>query len=488
MGEWCNILPVRFRSASPRSRDNTLLTEGSDMKRRIALYSGALVLLCVMVFAGYASIVKATTLLKFSESSAGVESPLLDRETGERVRTHGDRFAAWLDGNVPGGIVPSAAVGVVQGDQLVFHHGVRADSTTRFGIASLSKTFTAVLALRLQEKKVLSLDDPVTKYLPGVVIEREELHSSPVTVRHLLAHTSGIPSYGSNHTLHEMGGRRISLPRQVHPAGYCYSYSNEGYEVLMHIIEAATGVSYAENMREHVFVPLGMSSSTAEHANGTGGIVSTIQDLARYAGMLNQRGVYRDRVILSEKSFNEMMAQPIELPNARVDYYYSLSWEVITVGGQIDSYYKAGRWFNQASGLQAFPKRKIAFIYLCNPPGHLGDSFMAWRQGLTGMLRHLVRKISGDDSLCTLWPSLSPGELKWYEGSYRNVITGDTVQVSLRGGRLYSNGFGGFMPLRTFTSNRFLIATGRMLHNFVWKEGRVAGLALRHGYYEMVRE
>jgi len=178
----------------------------------------------------------------------------------------------------------------------------------------------------------------------------------------------------------------------------------------------------------------------------------------------------------------------VELPTTKVDYYYSLGWEVITVNGSIDSYYKAGRWFNQASGLQVFPKRKIAFIYLCNPPEHLGDSFMSWRQGLTGMLRFLVRKISGDESLCTAWPSLTPGELKWYEGDYRNVITGETVRVSLKGGTLFSNGFGGYMPLRTFTSNRFLIDSGRMLHNFVWKDHRVVGLALRHGYYEAVRE
>jgi hypothetical protein len=256
----------------------------------------------------------------------------------------------------------------------------------------------------------------------------------------------------------------------------------------MHVIEAATGKSYADNMKELVFDPLEMNSSTAEFSNGTGGIVSTIQDLAKYAAMLINRGTFHGKVILSEKNFESMLAKPVELPRTKVDYYYSLSWEVITVGGHIDSYYKAGRWFNQASGLQIFPEKKIAFIYLCNPPEHLGNSFMSWRQGLTGMLRFLVRKISSDETLCTAWPSLSAEELKWYEGWYRNVLTGEKVHVSLRGGTLFSNGFGGFMPLRTFTSNRFLIDSGRMLHNFVWKDNHVVGLALRHGYYEMMRQ
>lgn len=457
------------------------------MNRKLFLFSGVVALLCGIIFISYTRMSGATTFRAFSEGDVHKEHVIPDREAESRIWLYGRQCAAWLDGNVPNSMVPSAAIGVIQGDRLVYHHGVRADSATRFGIASLSKTFTAVLVLRLQEEKILSLDDPVRKYLPQVVIELPELHSDPVTIRHLLAHTSGIPSFGSRHVVYDINGKKQSVPVQVYPAGYCYSYSNEGYELLLHVIEAATGKSYAGTMKELVFDPLEMDSSTAEFSNGTGGIVSTIQDLAKYASMLISRGTFHGRTILREKSFEAMLANPVELPRMKADYYYSLSWEVITVGGRIDSYYKAGRWFSQASGLQVFPKKNIAFIYLCNPPEHLGSSFMSWRQGLTGMLRFLVRKISGDETLCTVWPSLSAEELRWYEGSYRNVITGQKVQVSLRGGTLYSNGFGGLRPLRTFTSNRFLIDSGRMLHNFVWRDNHVVGLALRHGYYEMVR-
>lgn len=456
---------------------------GNHMQRKLFLFLVTVGLLCGIMFISYARMSGAATMRTFSER----KQVIVDRETESRIRLYGRQCAAWLDRNVPNSMVPSAAIGIIQGDRLVYHHGVRADSTTRFGIASLSKTFTAVLTLRLQEENILSLDDPVRKYLPQVKIERPELHSAPVTVGHLLAHTSGIPCKGSSHDVYDINGKKQPVPVQVYPAGYCYSYSNEGYELLMHVIEAATGRSYADAMKELVFGPLEMESSTAEFSNGTGGIVSTIQDLAKYASMLINRGTFRGKTILGEKSFDAMLANPVELPPMKADYYYSLSWEVITVGGEIDSFYKAGRWFSQASGLQVFPKKNIAFIYLCNPPEHLGGSFMSWRQGLTGMLRFLVRKIAGDDSLCTVWPSLSAEELRRYEGSYRNIITGETVCVSLRGGTLYSNGFGDFRPLRTFTSNRLLIDNGRMLHNFVWRDSHVVGLALRHGYYETVR-
>ena len=413
------------------------------MNKRLYLLSATVAALGIIIFIGQATMSRATTLFQFSGSGSKEGREVLDPDRGARAAKYGGQFASWLNGNVPGGMVPSVAVGVIQGERLVYHHGVSADSNTRFGIASLSKTFTAVLALRLHEEKVLSLDEPVSKYLPGVVIERSELHSAPVTVRHLLAHTSGIPSSGSRYIKYTIGSKTLSVPEQVHPAGYCYSYSNEGYELMMHVIEAATGTTYAESMKELVLGPLGMDDSTAEFANGTGGIVTTIQDLAKYAAMLINRGTFRGRRLLSEESFDEMLAKPVELPRTKVDYYYSLSWEVITVGGGIDSYYKAGRWFNQASGLQVFPGKKIAFIYLCNPPEHLGDSFMSWRQGLTGMLRSLVRKISDDETLCTAWPSLTPGELRQYDGRYRNIITGETVRVSFRGGMLFSNGFGG---------------------------------------------
>lgn len=458
------------------------------MKKKVYAFSGAVVLLCFIIFIGHSNIVKATTLFKFSNSTVPDSRIIINKETEARIQQYGKSFASWLNGNVPGGMVPSAATGVVLNDQLVFHHGVRADSNTRFGIASLSKTFTAVLALRLQEEKVISLDDPVTKYLPNVIIERSDLNSAPVTIKHLLSHTSGMPSFGSRYKTYEVHGKIISLPEQVHPTGYSYSYSNEGYVIIMHVIEAATGKSYAENIKEKILDPLEMTSSSAEQSNGTGGIISTIQDIAKYAVMLVNKGNYKGKTFLTEKSIEEMLAKPVELPHTKVDYHYSLSWEVITVDQHVDSYYKAGRWFNQASGLQIFPTRNIAFIYLCNPPEHLGDAFMSWRQGLTGMLRFLVRKISGDETLCTAWPYLTADELKWYEGKYRNIITGEKIQVSLRGGTLFSNGFGCFMPMRTFTSNRFLIDEGRMLHNFVWKENKVVGLALRHGYYELVSE
>ena len=456
------------------------------MKNKLFLFTLAAIFISMITLIGYSRFFMGMPLSAKDSAFAKQNAFQLTKEISEKVNRHGRMFSSWFAGNLNRSLVPSAAAGVIKGEKLIFHSGVHADRNTRFGIASLSKTFTSVLVLKLAEKGKLSLDDPVRKHLPQVVIERNKLKSEPVTIRHLLAHTSGMPSYGREYKSYKVNDASIQLPRQVYPAGYCYAYSNGSYVLVMHIIEAVTGISYSENIKLHILDPLGMTSSTANQSNGTGGIITTINDLAKYASMLINRGKYRGKAIISKASYNEMLAKPVELPTTKVDYHYSLSWEVITVNQQIDSYYKAGRWHGEASGLQVFPGKKIAFIYLCNPPRHLTKPFMAWRQSLTGRLRTLVRNIADDQKLCTQWPYLNSKELKWYEGNYLNGLTGEKVEVFFKSNRLYSNKFG-VQPLRPFTSNRFLIGTGRMLHNFVWKDKKVIGLALKGGYYRIVQ-
>ena len=408
----------------------------------------------------------------------------IDNETIARIDRFGRSFAGWLESSFNSAIVPSVSAGIVWGDTLVYHHSMNATIDTPFGIASLSKTFTAVLIMRLVEQGTLSLDDPVRRYLPGVVIERISIGSVPVTIRHLLAHTSGMPSYGAMTTGRLPGGRIIGFQTQVHPAGYSYSYNNEGYVILMHIVEAATGRTYPELMREMVLQPLDMTSSSADCSNGTGGIRTTLRDLAKYTAMLNNRGVYRGKRILSEVSFEKMLDKNVELPPASIDYYYSLSWEVITVEGKVDSFYKAGRWFNEASGLQVFPEKGIALIYLCNPQQHLSSAFMGWRQGLTGALRGLLRNIVGDQKLCSRWPMHTVQELRRYEGNYINQLTKEKIEIKFRQGQLVSIRNGNPTPLKSFTSNRFVRPDGRGIHDFVWRDQQVIGLALQSGFYQ----
>lgn len=144
----------------------------------------------------------------------------------------------------------------------------------RFDTASITKLFTAVAALRLVDDGRLDLDAPITDVvdLAGTTI------SNAVTVRHLLTHTSGIaddadeeageayaalwvdrPSYSVTETRH-------FLPQFAHkapnfPPGQGCRYCNVGYILVGLAIEASTGTSYRDFVREHVFRPAGMAAS-----------------------------------------------------------------------------------------------------------------------------------------------------------------------------------------------------------------------------------
>lgn len=390
---------------------------------------------------------------------------------------------SWLRRRTNGNVVPSVSAGIVFSDSLIIHAGRKADLDTRFGIASLTKTFTAILMLQLAEKGILELDDPVRSHLPGVVIERSDIGSPPVTIRHLLAHTSGMPDYGPS-VVTAIRGDRVYLREQRYPAGYHYAYSNRGYVLLKYLIETVTGQSYADNLRERIFLPLGMRSSSGNRSNGAGGIVSTLRDLSRYAAMLMQRGRCKNLRIISEASYDAMLSSAAEMPRTRSDYHYSLGWEVMTVDSRIESYYKAGRWYGAASGLHIFPEKGFALIYLCNPPNHLSRRFMAWRRALNGRLRGMLREIARDPKLCTVWPEVPRDILKSYVGSYVND-GGRIITVVFNGNSLSCRQYGVLHPMRTFSSNRFLLGPRRLI-NFVWKNNRVIGLAARDGYYRLM--
>lgn len=408
-------------------------------------------------------------------------------EDPQALQNEGEVFSRWLKGNLNRNIVPAAVAGIVKGDRLVYQAGAFADSKTIFGIASLSKTFTAVLALRLAEEGILSLDEAASRYLPGLSIARRELGSEKVTLRHLLSHTSGLPTFGRNYKVYSHNKESVSIPEQTNPAGYCYAYSNPGFVLVKMIIESATGRSYEANLKKYILDPLEMHDSTGLWSNGTGGIRTNLEDLSRYTAMLIGKGWYRGRQIISRKSFEEMLVPPLEAPETRVDYHYSLSWEVITVKGKVDSYYKAGRWYGEASAIQVFPRQKIALVYLANPPHHLTRPFMSWRGSLTGRLRNLVRMAEDDRSICSNWPSLPLDEMKKYTGTYRNVITGKEITISFRNRGLYSNIYGEPRQLHVFSSNRLLLGKSQKLHSFVWKKDAIIGLSLTGGFYAVVR-
>ncbi|MFH5833801.1 serine hydrolase domain-containing protein [Halalkalibaculum sp. DA384] len=202
---------------------------------------------------------------------------------------------------------------------------------TRFRIASLTKPFTAMLVLQLVEQGSLSLDDLIVQYLPDFPAE----YVADVTIRHLLSHTSGIPSY-TNFTNWVDTTSRVN----VQPASFTeliaskelafepgtgFRYSNSNYYLLGVIIEKVTGMSYSRVLQEQVLDP-GRLGDTGYQFNGmiieqmaegyerissdyyekapyqspstayaAGGIYSAVHDLYQWEQLL-----YSDRLLMEE--------------------------------------------------------------------------------------------------------------------------------------------------------------------------------------------
>lgn len=193
------------------------------------------------------------------------------------------------------------------------------DSSTVFAIGSISKQFTSVLILLLEDQKKLNIEDPASRFLD----EFSSPEKKSLTIHQLMNHTSGINDFGDGLSFKPGSG---------------FNYSNKGYYFLGKIIEKASGKSYTENAKE-LFKKVGMKhSSTADifegknfasaftgnatHfqkvenmpkrlaeksiSNAAGGILSTVSDLHRW-----NQWLYNGK-ILNQESFQKFISKNIE--------------------------------------------------------------------------------------------------------------------------------------------------------------------------------
>jgi CubicO group peptidase (beta-lactamase class C family) len=194
-------------------------------------------------------------------------------------------------------------------------------------LASITKQFTSVAILMLMEQGKLSLQDPLSKFVPDFPRGNE------ITIHHLLNHSSGIMSYTNvaefrakmrlDMTPEEIIGSMKGIPLEFAP-GTQYNYSNTGYVLLGHIIEKLSGMSYATFIRTRIFDTLGMTQSyygsndaviprrargyqlnddVFEHpeyfsptiAYAAGGLLSTVDDMMRWTMALRRNRLISER-------------------------------------------------------------------------------------------------------------------------------------------------------------------------------------------------
>jgi len=258
-------------------------------------------------------------------------------------------FSAWMEGQLAYRGIPGVVVGVVAGDDLVWTQGFgHADIASdrpmtpdaRFRMASHSKLFTATAIMQLREQGLLRLDDPVTQYLPWFEVQTAAPDDAPITLEHLLTHSSGLPREAGPHWSDFafpsaaqlqalLPGRQAAFSPETR-----WKYSNLAYTLAGMVVEQVSGQSWAGYLQANIFDPLAMTASSIDRedpklATGYGrrmpdgsraimpfvdaramasatGLTSTMEDMARFVSAQFREGARGDNRVLSTASLREM--------------------------------------------------------------------------------------------------------------------------------------------------------------------------------------
>ncbi|MGC2637513.1 MAG: serine hydrolase domain-containing protein [Acidobacteriaceae bacterium] len=295
--------------------------------------------------------------------------------------------------------VPSASVAIVRDGQIAYTQAYgkarldpaeSAQPSMRYSIGSISKQFTASAILLLEQQGKLSIDDPVSKYLPDLT------RAGEVTIRMLLSHTSGYQDYWpedylmppmsqpttAQHILDTWGKKALDFD-----PGTKWQYSNTNYVIAGRIVEMVSGEPLVQLLQEHVFKPLDMKevwNSDAEKLQSPDaagyiryalgplrpapkegrGWMFAAGELAMPAYDLAQWDIsIMNRSLLAPKSYDEMFA-PVMLKSGE-NSHYALGLFIASLNGHAECEHTG-----EVSGFTAenmvFPADKLAITVLTN--------------------------------------------------------------------------------------------------------------------------
>ena len=372
------------------------------------------------------------------------------------------------------------AIAVVKDGAIVFEKGygmanleyaIPITPKTIFHIASVSKQFTAFSIYLLEKEGKISFEDNIRKYIPEV-----PNFGKPITIKHLLYHTSGLKDQWALLTL--AGWRMddvittdqilklVSQQKELNfPTGTQFKYSNTGYTLLAEIVKRVSGQSFAEFTEAKIFLPLGMTNTqfyddhekivknraysygqengfskkrTLSYSNvGATSLFTTVEDLSKWT-MNFEKPIVGDSELI--KKFNELAKLDDEKPVILT----VLDGETIYhAKGQFFRNYRGLTLFNHTGGdagyrtyLARFPEKRFSVIVLSND-----ESFSSLKTGLD------IAKFYLKDDLkkrITVKPQniennpIKPfnSDLTEFEGEYYNPELTTTYQLKVNGNKL----------------------------------------------------
>ena len=324
---------------------------------------------------------------------------------------------------------------------------------TAFRLGSITKQFTATAIMQLQERGKLAVGDSICKYLDNCPAAWQ-----PVTIRNLLTHTSGIPNYTSFPGFFEKNAFQPytypgfvdefrNKPLDFAP-GEKFAYSNSGYYLLGLIIEKASGTTYAQFLKDNIFVPLRMYSSgyddtrtlVPNRASGyvwadksfvnapylnmvipfsAGSLYSTTEDLLRWEQSLTTEKV------LKKKSLDEMFTP---FKNG-----YGYGWGIGKLGER-EMISHTGGINGFSTIIMRFPTDRATVIVLSNneagKAGKIGRDLAAIVFGMSYKIAEEIKTVA-----------VPLETLKKYEGEYQLAPT-FIITITVEDGKLMGQATG----------------------------------------------
>ncbi|MBN2078535.1 MAG: beta-lactamase family protein [Spirochaetes bacterium] len=414
------------------------------------------------------------------------------REREARIGKAAAELSRWIRVRTYPPLVPSAAAVVVEGDRVIFRETARTTPDTPFMMASLTKTFVAISIMQLADRRMLSFDDPIGTYL-GVEFENRELASEPITIWHLLTHTSGLVEDPSPRFA--AGDYPFTVPQQRYPAGSRFNYCNQGYNLLGFLVFEVSGLSLGEYVTRYILKPLEMHDSRAPATTrGAAGIACSINDLANYLAMFMGGGSFKGRRVISKRMFRKMVSETIESPPARKKEYRGICFRIWTVDDTINSMHHAAHMPGAGGFMQFFPRKKVGYVFISNPPQYDREEFYAYYNSFKSRMIRFSKVVMGDDAFdpMTFQPDKpSREQLHLFAGRYTKSDDGKVVVVEVHPG-------GYLTALKTYTGARYAISPTSLhtfvyiypgqtekgeIYDFVMKDGKIVGLGVKDGYF-----
>ncbi len=387
---------------------------------------------------------------------------------------------------------PGCAVGIAHDNRPVYERafgmadlefGIANTPQTIFESGSVAKQFTAASIVLLALEGKLRLDDPVKKYIPELPD-----YGAPLTIRHLLNHTSGIRDWGSVLALtgYGRGDRLVSQALAfdviVHQRGLDftpgaeYSYSNSGFTLLSTIVERVSKQSLPAFTAERFLKPLGMTHSQWRtdyttlvpgrsqaytragqgawkldmpfmNVYGNGGLLTTVGDWLKWNAMLDTRSLGGKNV----GALVDSLERQGRLNDGR-QIAYALGLAVTTYKG-LRQVAHSGSTAGYTTFLTRFPGRALSIAVMCNAPSP-NPGQLAMR-----LVDEIAGPLPAPPAPDTV--SLPAQDLQKWVGLWQDVATHMPIQITMESGSLRAGA-----PLHPLRDGQFVAAQGPIRWRF----------------------